>query len=319
MKQESRDFSRGRFKLLSVAIGSVSAAYPDRIVNLIVPFDPGGAVDVTCRFLAESVEKALGAKLVIMNKPGGGAVIGQTFVANAAPDGYTLLACTSSVVTNPLTKETTYTHKSFQPIALYCFDPEILVVPSKSPYKSAGQLIEATKKRALIMGTPGHSTSHHIAGMMLEKQTGAKFEYVHNNGAPQQIMQLLGGYTDVGLMAYGECQSQVKEGKFIVLAVASEERSRDLPDVPTFRELGIDLVYGAWRGIAAPAGLPQPILQHLAAAFQKGIDDPIFRERMAKAGYPVINRGPDGFAEYMNKDATAVTQIFRELGIGKAK
>jgi tripartite-type tricarboxylate transporter receptor subunit TctC len=129
MKQESRDFSRGRFKLLSVAIGSVSAAYPDRIVNLIVPFDPGGAVDVTCRFLAESVEKALGAKLVIMNKPGGGAVIGQTFVANAAPDGYTLLACTSSVVTNPLTKETTYTHKSFQPIALYCFDPEILVVP----------------------------------------------------------------------------------------------------------------------------------------------------------------------------------------------
>jgi tripartite-type tricarboxylate transporter receptor subunit TctC len=155
--------------------------------------------------------------------------------------------------------------------------------------------------------------------MMLEKQTGAKFEYVHNNGAPQQIMQLLGGYTDVGLMAYGECQSQVKEGKFTVLAVASEERSRDLPDVPTFRELGIELVYGAWRGIAAPAGLPQPILQHLAAAFQKGIDDPVFRERMAKAGYPVINRGPAGFAEYMNNDAAAVTQIFKELGIGKAK
>ena len=93
------------FMMLSIAIGSVSAAYPDRIVNLIVPFDPGGAVDVTCRFLAESVEKALGAKLVIMNKPGGGAVIGQTFVANAAPDGYTLLACTSSVVTNPTIKK----------------------------------------------------------------------------------------------------------------------------------------------------------------------------------------------------------------------
>jgi len=304
---------------MGIMIGTVSAAYPEHTVNLIVPFNPGGAVDVTCRFLAEAVEKELGAKIVIMNKPGGGAVIGQTFVANSAPDGYTLLAATSSLVTNSLTKDTTYTPQSFQPVAMYCFDPEIMVVSSESKYKTAKELLEASKEDALLLSTPGHSTSHHIAGMMLEKITGAKFEYVHNDGAPQQVMQVLGGYTDVGLMAYGECQNQVKTGEFTVLAVASEERSPDLPDVPTFRELGIDLVYGAWRGIAAPAGLPQPVLDKLADAFEKGINDPVFRERMAKAGYPVLYRSPEGFAEYINKDTEAVAQIFKEIGIEKAK
>lgn len=302
--------------LMSLAL-TASAAYPEKIINIIVPFDPGGAVDVTVRFLVEYAEKELGGKIVVQNKPGGGAVIGQTFVAQAAPDGYTLLAMTSSAVTNPMTKETTFTHKSFTPIALYCFDPEVVVVPAKSPYQTFQQLIEAAKKKSLIMGTPGHSTSHHVAGLMLEKATGAKFEYVHNNGAPAQVLQLLGGYTEVGLMAYGECMSQVKEGKLRILAVASEERSEVLPNVPTMRETGIDLVYGAWRGIAAPANLPADILEKLSTAFTKAIANPGFKEKMDKAGYPVLNRDAKGFKEYIEKDAAAVLEIFKELGIVK--
>lgn len=293
---------------------SPEIVFPEKDLKIIVPFSPGGAVDTTCRIIAEKAPQYLdGKKIIIENMPGGGAVIGQTFVAKADPDGYTILGFTSSVVSNPLTKETTYTHKDFQPVVMYCFDPEVLVVPSDSKFKKLEDFMEYAKENEVKMNTPGHSTSHHIANLMLQNELDLKFGFLHNEGAPQQIQQLLGGHCDAGLMAFGEAQGQIKDGQLKALGTMAYERRKDFPDIPTFKETGIDMVYGAWRGLAVPQDTPEEAVNILAEAFKKVIESQEFIDQMTKAGYPIIYRGPQDFAEYVDKSAETLKVLLPQL------
>ncbi|NPV44264.1 MAG: tripartite tricarboxylate transporter substrate binding protein [Firmicutes bacterium] len=288
--------------------------FPTDNLKIIVPFNPGGAVDVTCRFIAEIAPDYLnGHKIIVENMPGGGAVIGQTFVSKAEPDGYTILAYTSSVVTNPMTKTTTYTHKSFQPVAMYCFDPEVLVVPAGSKFNTLEEFLEYAENNEVSVCTPGHSTSHHIAGMILQNRLGLKFNYIHNEGAAMQVQQLLGGHVDAGLMAFGEAQGQIKDGTLKALGVMHDERRSDFPDVPTFKEKGVDILYGAWRGLAVPKDTPDDVVNTLAEAFKGIINDQRFIEKMTKAGYPIIYRGPDEFTKYVDQSAEDFKAILHLL------
>ncbi len=151
-------------------VAQAQSSYPAKPVTIIVPFAAGGAVDTTIRIIVEEAEKALGQKVLVVNKPGAGAAEGQGFVARSKPDGYTLLAITSSVVTNTLTKKVDFTIDSFAPIVLYCFDPEVMLVSSATPFHKLEDLIEAGKKKPVVHSTPGHSTSHHVAALILERK-----------------------------------------------------------------------------------------------------------------------------------------------------
>lgn len=294
--------------------------FPEENIKLIVPFSPGGAVDVTCRFLTEVASKYLnGNNLIVENMAGGGAVVGQNAVAKAEPDGYTLLGFTTSAVTNPMTKKTDYTADSFKPIAMYCYDPEVLVVPADSKYATLEDFLETAKKQEISLSTPGYSTSHHIAGMILEDRTGAKFNYVHNDGAPMQITQLLGGHVECALMAFGEAQSQLAEGQVKALAIMSDERNEAIKDVPTFKEKGVDVMFGAFRGIAAPADTPQEIADALSEAFEGMVKDTEFINNMEKAGYPIVFKGADDFAEYVDQTIKDLNSVLSKLNKEEGK
>ena len=288
-------------------------AFPTKPVTMIVPFAAGGAVDTTIRIIAEEAEKQFGQKILVVNKPGAGAAEGQGFVARSKPDGYTLLAITSSVVTNTLTKKVDFAIDSFAPIVLYCFDPEVMFVNSSTPYRSLDDLINEGKKEPVLHATPGHSTSHHVAALILEKKTGMKFKFIHTKGAGEQVPMVAGGHAKCMLAAWGEARSMVEQGKLRVLGVMAEERDPRLPDLPTFRERKIPIEYGAWRGIAAPKGTPAEVLEKLNGTFKNVLAQKSVQEKFAKAEYPLMDKGPAEFARYMNTDFDNIKLILSML------
>lgn len=300
---------------VSMSAGPVSAQdFPTRNIKIIVPFAPGGAVDFTGRLIAEVASKyANGHKVIVENMPGGGAVIGQTFVANAKPDGYTILAYTSSVVNNPLTKKTTYTYKSFTPLFMYCFDPDVVVVAPNSPFKTINDLIATAKKEEVSVATPGYSTSHHIAALMLTKKTGAKFAYIHNQSAAMQFQQLMGGHVEVAFVSGGEALGYTKDGSVRALAVTSKDRTKEFPTVSTFKESGIDMDWGTFRGMAVPAATPANVVAALGQIMKKVVEDPTFVNGMTKAGYPIAYRDSKDFTAFVGGVAKEMEEILPTL------
>jgi len=241
--------------------------------------------------------------MIVENKPGGGGVIGQTYGSKAKPDGYTLMSFTSSVVNNPMTKKTTYTHKSFQPIVMFCFDPEILVVPADSKFDTLGELLAYAKEEAIILASPGFSTSHHIAILLLEHFTGVKFDILQFKSSAEQIQQLLGKHIDCSMMSFGEVVGQLEAGSLRGLGTMAEERRSDFPTVPTFKEEGIDILFGPWRGLAVPIDTPKDIVETLAKALEGIVHDQRFVEAMDRAGFPLVYRGPEEFSKYVEQQA----------------
>jgi len=300
--------------LINLNISYCATDYPNKNLRIIVPFDPGGAVDVTCRMIAALLPKYLNCdKVIVENKPGGGGVIGQTYGAKAKPDGYTILGFTSSVVTNPMTKETTYTHESFQPLAMYCFAPDVLIVSSDSKFKTLDDFVKYSEKNEITVNDAGVACAHHIAGLILQNKLNTEFAFLHTNGVAMQLQQLLGGHVDSGLLTIGEVDAQIEEGTIRALGVMHDERVEKFPNVPTFREKGIDILYGAWRGLAVPKDTPKEIVKILADALEKTINDTKFVETMTNAGYPVIFRGPEDFTNYVNQNAKDLAVVIPTL------
>lgn len=295
---------------LFCAMQAQAADFPQKDIKVIVPFAPGGGVDVTVRMLAEVAPKYLGGKnLIVQNMPGGGAVTGQAAAAKAKADGYTLLAYTSSVISNPLLKSTPFTAEDFAPVSMYCFDPEILVVPASSPYKTLEEFVAAAKQKSISMATPGHSTSHHIAAILLGKELGLTFDYVHNSSAPQQIAQLMGGHVESAMMAYGEVTSYLKDGSLRALGLMSDGAYLGAENITRFSTLGFKRDLGAFRGIAAPAGTPAAVVEVLSDAFAKMAADPAFVKQMRDADFPIVIKTAKEFAAYANEQ----NQMLKEM------
>jgi tripartite-type tricarboxylate transporter receptor subunit TctC len=287
--------------------------FPSRFLEVVVPFAPGGAVDNTIRMIGAEAEKTLGQKITVLNKPAGGSVEGQRYVANAKPDGYTLLAMTSSIVTNILTKKVDYTLDSYEPLFMYSFDPMLFVVSASLPYKTLAEVIAAGKEKPLTASTPGKANSKHIAGMILSDRTGMKFNYVHTKGASEGVPMIAGGHVQVGCWSWAEVKPLVEQNKIRPIALMAESRDSDIPNVPTFKELGHEIYYGAWRGIAAPKGIPPATKQILIDAFTKAINNPAVVDKFNKGGFPVVYRDADGFRKYVEQDYRDLKKMLEVL------
>ncbi|MEK7435382.1 MAG: tripartite tricarboxylate transporter substrate binding protein [Pseudomonadota bacterium] len=293
--------------------------FPNKPITIIVPFNAGGAVDVTIRIISEEAEKSLGQKIMVVNKAGGGATEGQGFVARSKPDGYTLLAGSSSLVTNTITKSVDYTVDSFEGLARYNYDPDVMFVPASEPIKSIEELIAQAKKEPLSAATSGHSTAHHIASILLENVSGAKFKYIHTKGGSEAVPMVAGGHAKTLLGAWGEAVNMVNLGKLRPLAVMSKDRDPRFPDLPTFKEKGWDIAYGVWRGIVAPKGLPKEVKEKLAQAFAAALNSDSVKDRFAKADYTIALKGPDEFDALIRQDYKNVKQILDQLKAERSK
>ena len=298
-----------------------AADFPSKDITIVVPFKPGGGVDTTNRIMAEFVnkKKMLGKyKLVIENRPS--SVVGQSFVARAKPDGYTVLGMTSSVVTNPKIKNTPYTLASFEPVGAYMLTPEIIVVPKDSPLKTAEDFIKKAKSEAVSLVMAEVGTSHHMSGLALEAYGGIKMKSVHVKAHGGQVQQVMGGHVDGALWPSGEAAKQIEAGVARGLAISSNGRFAQFPDMPTWDEVGLGVKeFATVRGWGVPAGTPDEVVDFLSDFLGKVTSDPDVIAKMEAAGFPLTYKDRKGFTETLQNYDEVTTKIIKSAGLDKNK
>lgn len=279
--------------------------FPSRPVQLMVAFPPGGSTDVGARIVASIAEKILGKPIVVLNKGGAGGQVGWTDMARQKPDGYYIgyinLPATNTVVLDP-ERKATFGVDAFVPIINQVLDPGVVWVRADSPYKTLKDLVDAAKKapNTIRTATTGILGDDHLAILMLEEAApGAIFRIVHLEGGAAQLKEIMGGHVDVAFDNVGSIAPRVRSGELRGLAVMDHQRSKFVPDVPTMKEVGYPTVISSsTRGIAAPKGLPQPVLKKLEEVLKKAMEDPEHVKKMEEAGLALKIMVGEEYAKY---------------------
>jgi tripartite-type tricarboxylate transporter receptor subunit TctC len=295
-----------------------SQAWPSKPVKFVLPSPPASSPDRYTRYLAEKLTAKWGVPVVVENKPGATAMIGTEYVAKQPADGYTLLSTFTSYVQAPiLFPNAPYDpEKDFAPVTQTMTAEVILEVRADSPYKTFADLISAAKSGNLSYGSFGNGSSFHIYGETVKRATGVDMTHVPYKGEALILTDLLGGQITAGFNSIGTALPQIKAGKIRPLAVAAAARSRALPDVPTFPELGIaKLNGGAWFGIFAPAGTPKPVVEKISADINYFLNTPEMQKWLRDQGLEPTGTTPDQFTQFIKADLAKWRQMIGELGI----
>lgn len=270
-----------------------AAEFPNKQITLMVAFPAGGSTDVGARVVSSIAEKILGQPIVVTNRAGAGGQVGWTELSRQKPDGYNIgyinLPALHTTILDP-ERKAIFKADSFTPIINHVLDPGVVWVKADSPFKSLADLIEAAKKApdTVTACTTGILSDDHLAILMLEEATGAKFRIVHFNGAAEQLTGIMGGHVQVAFDNVGSVVKRVQSGEVRALAVMDTERSKFLPDTPTMPELGYaNVISSSTRGIAGPKGMPPEVVKTLADAFAKAMADPEHVQKMEAAGLAV--------------------------------
>ena len=295
--------------------------YPSRPVTLIVPFPPGGVADITGRPTAIALEKSLKQPVVLANRPGAGGAVGNSLVANAKPDGYTLLMALSSISVIPeadklFDRKPAYTLDQLLPVALISADPTILVVHPSLPVKSLKELIALarTKSGQMSYSTSGIYGALHMPMEMFLHAAKLKMRAVHTTGGGPAITILLGGHVEMTAGGPAAVSSHVKAGRLRTIVSWGAKRLDAYPQVPTFKELGYDIEYYIWAGMFAPRGTPDAVLKTLRDAVRKAVDDADFKATMAKIDSPIQYLDAPDFGKYLATDAKRLADAVRAVG-----
>ncbi|QNP58314.1 tripartite tricarboxylate transporter substrate binding protein [Paenacidovorax monticola] len=280
-------FARTRRRLalalgaLALCAGPAWAAWPEKPIELVVGFAAGGGTDITARTLAVHLSRHLGAQVVVTNKIGASGELGLAYVAKAAPDGHVIgMTNMPGLVTLPIERKTQFKGSDFAYIANLVRDPSAFSVLASSKYKNLADLVADAKARPgeISYGSTGVGTDDHLAMVLFERLTGTQLNHVPYNGAGPLRTAVLGGHVVIGGMNLGEVMPF--KDKVRVLGQASPARSRLAPDVPSFNEQGVNLVFNSERGIVAPAGIPAAVQQRLTEALRAIAADPEFQKQM---------------------------------------
>ncbi|WP_237213094.1 tripartite tricarboxylate transporter substrate binding protein [Falsiroseomonas oryziterrae] len=267
---------------------------PDRPVELVVGFAPGGGTDIVARLFARHLETRLGQPITVVNRPGASSEVALTYVSRSRPDGQVLgLTNMPSFVTVPVERRAQYTLDSFAFLGNIMTDPTGVVVRADGPIRDLADLIARAKAdpEGITVSTSGIGTDDHLMMAMITRLTGARFTLVHFTGAPIQRTNLMGGQVMVNTMSIGEVMPDPRGLR--LLAHGGAERSRFAPDVPTFRSLGLDFEMYSERGLVVPAGTPAHIVERLREAIQEACSDPAtVRTFEAQHIAPTLEPGP---------------------------
>jgi tripartite-type tricarboxylate transporter receptor subunit TctC len=293
--------------ILGLALPALApaAGFPEkgRPITLIVAYPPGGGTDVTGRLLAPMMEKELGTSVQVLNKPGAGGQVGYTELSRSRPDGYTIgYLILPTVITTYLdpSRQSVFSRKSFELLALQDNDPGIIAVKDNSPYKTLKDLIDAAKANPgkIRTTTSGILSDDHIAAMTTEQVAGVKFAIVHFDGSAPGRNAVLGGHVEVFYGNVSEMQAQVASGEIRLLAVMDPKRTKFFPEVKTAEEQGYKIYSGVHRGIGMPAGAPKEVRDALAETLKKIITGDEFRARMEKLCYAPLYMDPQTYANF---------------------
>jgi tripartite-type tricarboxylate transporter receptor subunit TctC len=296
------------------------AAWPEKMIRIVVPFAPGGGTDVIARTLAQEMAKNLGATLIIENKPGAGTIIGTQTVAASEPDGYTLLMGTFANAVNPtLYAKLPYDpHTDFAPVALIARSFNIIVVNSASPIRSIADLIAAAKSDPdkLSYGTYGTGTSAHLAGELFKSLAKVNLTTVPYKGAAPAITDLLGGRIQVMFTTVASAAPLIAAGQLRALAVTSAERSPAFPDIPTVAEAGVP-GYSAesWYGLYAPAKTPADSIDRLNKSAGAAVQSEAFKKLGVNEGLVLVAAEPAELDRYVRGEEERWRKVIRDANI----
>lgn len=306
------------FAALAMAwAGAASAAdFPKKRVTYNICFNPGGESDITARIQEQALKKNLGADVSIQYKIGGGGALCWSELVSSAPDGYTIAGHNlPHTILQPMEMgDAGYKTLDLKQVYMFESTPNVLMVRKDSPFNTLKDFVEYAKKNpagVVTVGGSGTSSANDLGTAMLNKAAGIKLSYVPFGGTGSAVPALLGGHV-TALMSYSPMVIQYRD-KFKFLAIASEKRMEVIPDVPTFRELGYDIVEGAYRGVAAPPGTPDAIVKILAEAFDKTMKDPDVKKKMDQNGFKTEFMGPEESLALVKKKTVEYEQIMKEL------
>jgi tripartite-type tricarboxylate transporter receptor subunit TctC len=287
-----------------------------------VPFPPGGVADITGRPTAAALEKVLKQPVAITNRPGAGGAVGNAAVANAKPDGYTILMALSSISVIPAADELfnrkpAYSLDQFAPIALISADPTILVVHPSLPVKTLKDLVALARAKPgeMSYSSSGVYGALHMPMEMFLHAAKLRMRHVPTTGGGPAITALLGGHVVLTAGGPAAISSHVKAGKLRTIVSWGAERHPAYPEVPTFRELGYKQVeYYIWAGMFAPRGTPEPVMKVLREATRKAVEDPDFKGMMAKVNSPIRYMDAPEFNQYWQDDAKRLAALVKIVG-----
>jgi tripartite-type tricarboxylate transporter receptor subunit TctC len=295
--------------------------WPAKPIRLVVPFTPGGVTDTSGRLIAEQLSKRLGQQVVVENKPGASGNIGTQQVANAEPDGHTLLlGFDGTLVINPHV----FPKVGFDPVkdlvAIGKIGDATLILVSNPQFKpkTLRELIDASKAdpHGFSYGTSGTGGTPHIAGELLRQRTGARLTHIPYKGGGQAMTDVLGGNIPLVYTAVAGAIGHIKTGQLHPVAVSSARRSASLPDVPTFIESGVpDFDLSSWVGVLGPARLPPAIVQRLNTELQAVLNDPQVREKLTVMGITATPGAPQQFADQIRNDLLRYEAVVKAAGI----
>lgn len=289
-----------------IAAAPASAAYPEQPVKLVVGFPPGGGGDLYGRLIANALGKTLGQAVVVDNRAGAGGNIAADQVAKAKPDGYTLLlAMSGNLAVAPAIKPQSIPYKvpaDFVPIGLILEAPHGLFVGHNSRFKTARDLLDAAKSQKLSFASTGAGAAAHIGMEMVKKEAGIEMLHVPYRGSGPAITDLLGGQVDSFFATASPLVNQVRQGQLRLLAITGDARNPAIPDVPTFKELGVSVPVTQWYGLVAPAGTPGPVVKYLAEHLGRALATPEVRDAIRRDAAMERNLTLDGFQKFILDD-----------------
>jgi tripartite-type tricarboxylate transporter receptor subunit TctC len=301
---------------------AAEAEYPAKPIRVIVPFAPGGATDLLVRPVGGKIAELLGQSILIDNRGGAGGNIGAELVAQAAPDGYTLLVTTAGVV---VANRSLYRKISMDPtvaldpVSIIASLPNVLVVSPKAGIGSVAELIARAKSRTgnVTFASGGNGTSNHLAGELLKHLTQVEMTHIPYKGGGPAVAATLAGEVTLLFATMPSAMQHVKSGRLAALAVTSEKRSPAAPEVPTMAEAGVKGfdVSENWEGALVPRGTPGPIVDRLQKAIARSADDPEVRARLSAAGYEVVAGTSAEMRQAITRQARSWAQVIKAAKI----
>ena len=298
-----------------------STGYPTKPIRFVVPYPPGGTTDIVARGIASKLSERFGHQVIIDNRGGASTIIGAEAVAKSAPDGYTLLLTTATTMSiNPqvYAKLPYDPVRDFAPFSSATYVPFVIAANPSFAANTVGELIALAKAKpgTIRYSTPGSASTNHVAGALLESVAGIKLLHIPYKGSGPAATAVLVGEVQFVITGIGTLIGHWKSGKLKILAMGSEKRHPNWPDIPSTGEAGLkDYVAGTWFGVVTRAGTPRPIIDRLNKETVAALNTPELKDRLVAIGFDVFAGTPEEFARLMKNDMARAAKVIKAAGI----
>ena len=296
---------------------SAADKYPDKPIKIVIPFPPGGSTDTLGRAIAQKLQEKWGQPVLVENRSGASTLIGSAMVAKAPADGYTLIVSVSSHTTNPAMQATMPfdTLKDFTAVSMLARAPVLAVANPNYPASNIQELIALGKagKIKLDYGSAGAGTMTHLTAELIKKQTGLDMTHILYKGGTPAMMDVMSGHLAMTFATLGQVQPQLKSGKLKALGISSDTRYASMPEIPTFKEQGIEVVTTEWFGLLAPAGTPAAIIAKLNGEVKQIMSNPELGDRLASI--ELASSTAEFLNDFIKAEVTRWSPVIKELKI----